>query len=229
MAELRDGGALPPFGGVSFAWYADDGVPNMNPASGDPLDAEDLTRCLVQTRRQAVAYVEHWRRRVPGFAAVRIEHMGALGVRESRRIRCRETLTGDDVVSGRSRPDAVGQGFWMVDVHDPRGSGYTTHDEHDRWLPAGRNYQIPFGMMVPVRMANLLVAGRCAGATHEGCASVRIQSHCMVMGQAAGTAAALAMRAGVAPGEVDIAALQARLVRDGVYIAGLSRPLGPAG
>jgi hypothetical protein len=67
---------------------------------------------------------------------------------------------------------------------------------------------------------NVLVAGRCASMTHEGQSAARVSGSCFVMGEAAGTAAAMALRAGIAPGDVPISALQAQLVKQGVFLGG---------
>jgi hypothetical protein len=84
--------------------------------------------------------------------------------------------------------------------------------------PVGQSYHIPLGMCLNDQIPNLAVAGRCASSTHEGHSSVRVQTHCMVMGQGVGTAAAMGLRDGIDPGQVDIAALQRTLKADGVYL-----------
>ena len=118
------------------------------------------------------------------------------------------------------RPDAIGHGVWMIDIHDPAGSGYTTHTDRgeSNMLKAGTSYHIPLGMCLNDGIANLGVVGRCASSTHEAHASVRVQSHCMVMGQGVGTAAAMALAGGRDLSQVDVPALQATLRADGVYI-----------
>ena len=78
--------------------------------------------------------------------------------------------------------------------------------------------QLPYRMIVPLAIENLLVAGRCASMTHEGQSSARVTGPCFVMGQAAGTAADLALQAGVAPRRLDVKSLQERLERDGAYL-----------
>jgi hypothetical protein len=142
----------------------------------------------------------------------------ALGVRESRRIRGLYQFTGDDVRQRRSFADAVGHGFWMVDIHDPDGSGKTTWSNKETHPNPGTTYQIPYRILVAADADNLLLAGRCAAATHEGMAGLRVQTHCHVMGQAAGAAAAMSLDAGVRPADLDVAALQKRLIDAGVSI-----------
>lgn len=125
------------------------------------------------------------------------------------------------VVKAVKQPDAIGHGFWMIDIHDPKGTGHTTwvDQKADTMPPAGDSYHIPLGMCLNARLPNLAVAGRGASSTHEAHASVRLQSHCMVMGQGVGTCAALALSAGVDMAALDIRRLQAQLCKDGVYLA----------
>jgi hypothetical protein len=78
--------------------------------------------------------------------------------------------------------------------------------------------QLPYRMIVPQNADNLLVAGRCASMTHEAQSAARVSGPCFVMGQAAGTAADLALRAGIAPRRLDVEQLQERLERDGAYL-----------
>lgn len=194
---------------------------NMTPVAGNPLDEEELTRLTVQGRRQVKQYVDFWRSEHPGFSKVEIEQMGFfLGIRESRRIRGLKTLDTNMVVKAKKMPDALGHGFWMVDIHDPKGTGHTTwvDQKKESMPPVGESYHIPLGMCLNDRIPNLAVVGRCASATHEGLASVRIQTHCMVMGQGVGTAAAMALEGGITLGEVPKPDLQKILKADGVYL-----------
>jgi hypothetical protein len=225
MCALRDAGKFPQFmepaalhvlrTGLNHSTY------NMCPVAGNPLDEEELTRLSAQAREQVYQYLEIWRREMPGFAQAEVEQMGfSLGVRESRRIHGRKTLDGAMVVQAVKQPDAIGHGFWMIDIHDPKGSGHTTWSDQKKEMmpPVGSSYHIPLGMCLNPQIANLAVVGRCASSTHEGHASVRLQSHCMVMGQGVGTCAAMALEAGVPMSQVDIHRLQATLRKDGVYL-----------
>ena len=150
-----------------------------------------------------------------------ISQMGfGMGVRESRRIRGLKTLDAEMVVNAVKQPDAIGHGFWPVDIHDPKGSGHTTYSDKETLSrpPVGETCHIPLGMCLNTVIPNLAVVGRCASATHQGIASVRLQSHCMVMGQGLGTCAAMALEAGVDMSQVDLHELQSTLRKDGVYL-----------
>ncbi|MCY2994421.1 MAG: FAD-dependent oxidoreductase [Planctomycetota bacterium] len=228
MQQLRDQGRFPAFNEGAAKHYLRAGlnqVPhNMVPASGNPLDEQELTRLSMQTREHVFQIVDLWRREMPGFGQASVTHMGhSLGVRESRRVRGLKTLDGQMVIRATKQPDAIGHGFWMIDIHDPKGSGYTTWTDQKKDLmpPVGDSYHIPLGMCLNGRISNLAVVGRCASSTHEAHASVRLQSHCMVMGQGVGTCAALALQAGVDMSQFDIRQLQTQLRKDGVYLEGV--------
>lgn len=230
MKDLRERGEFPPF--FEFAAHSYLKSPrdpfvsyNMCPVPGNPLDEEELTRCTIQGRRQVMRYVDLWRRERPGFEKAEVVNMGfAMGVREGRRITGRETLTGEDVVAARKRVDAVGHGFFCIDIHDPKGSGHSSWVEQERTPPMGESYHIPLGMCLNPTIPNLVVAGRCASSTHEGHGSVRLQTHCMVMGQGLGTAVALSLKAGLDPHAVDLSQLQETLRADGVYLRDVPHP-----
>ena len=194
---------------------------NMLPVAGDPLSEEELSRLTALGRERLVAYLDFWRARVPGMAGAVIEQTGfALGVRESRRIHGRQTLDAEMVLGAVKQPDALGHGVWMIDIHDPLCSGYTTYTDRGgrNMLAAGTSYHLPLGMCLTDRVPNLGVVGRCASSTHEALASCRVQTHCMVLGQGVGTAAALALDAGVDLHELSLPLLHSALRADGVYL-----------
>ena len=174
-----------------------------------------------QARRQVHQYLELWRKEMPGFERAKVEQTGfSLGIRESRRIRGLKTLDAQMVVKAVKQPDAIGHGVWMIDIHDPKGSGHTTWADQkpQTMVPVGQSYHIPLGMCLNATMPNLAVVGRCASSTHEGHSSVRVQTHCMVMGQGVGTCAAMALDGGVTMAKVDIRKLQSMLRKDNVYL-----------
>ena len=195
--------------------YPDEVTVNMTRVVDvDPLDPEDLTRAEVESRLQAMQLLVFFRERVPGFARARLAATGAqVGIRESRRIVGRYTLTAQDVLAGRRFEDAVARSAYPIDVHNPSGSGTTT-----KRLPPGESYEIPYRCLLPVHPERLLVAGRCISTSHEALASTRLTPTVMTLGQAAGTAAALACERAVRPSEVDTQELRARLVADGVLL-----------
>jgi hypothetical protein len=226
MKKLRDEGKFPQFleaAALSYLKSPRDPIVsyNMCPVAGNPLDEAELTRISHQAREQVYRYVDLWREQMPGFQEAHVEQMGfSLGIRESRRVRGLKTLDAQMVVQAAKHSDAIGHGFWMIDIHDPKGSGHTTwvDQKKEHVLPAGQSYHIPLGMCLNAAIPNLAVVGRCASSTHEGHSSVRVQTHTMVMGQGVGTCAALALAAGGDMADFDVRRLQTQLRKDGVYL-----------
>ena len=193
--------------------YPDEVTVNMTRVVDiDPLDPDDLTRAEIEGRAQAMRLVTFFRTRVPGFANARLAATATqIGIRESRRITGAYTLTAADILARRTFPDAIARSAYPIDIHNPSGSGTTTHR-----LPPGTSYEIPYRCLVPREREGLLVAGRCISTTHEALASTRLTPTVMTLGQAAGTAAALAVETGVQPRAVDPQQLRERLVQAGV-------------
>jgi hypothetical protein len=184
---------------------------------GSPIDVTDLRQATwgeVEGRRLAAEAASFLNNRMPGFADAFLgDTATALGVRETRRIVGARLLTGADVEGGAAFSDAVAAGAWPQEYHvSGRGTEY-------RFLPPGRRYQIPFGSLHAAEIENLLVAGRCISADHDALASTRVMGPSLALGQAAGTAAALAARDDRPVGELDIEELQASLVAAGAQLA----------
>lgn len=175
-------------------------------ANIDATDPEQLTRAEIEGRSQAVEYARFLRDKVPGFEVAQLSWMShPIGVRETRRLLGRYRLTREDCLGARKFDDAVGACGAPIEDH------HAGSDTRWQYLPEGATYDIPFGTLVPRNVEGLLVAGRCFSATHDAHASCRSMAQTMTMGQAAGTAAALALASDVAVADVDIAALQDRL------------------
>ena len=193
--------------------YPDEVTVNMTRVTDiDPLDPDDLTRAEVAARSQTMQLLAFFRRSVPGFGNARIAATATqIGIRESRRIVGTYTLTAHDILSARVFPDAVARSAYPIDIHNPSGAGTTT-----RRLPPGASYEIPYRCLVPASIERLLVAGRCISTTHEALASTRLTPTVMTLGQAAGTAASLSIRAGAPVRAVDAVELRERLTADGV-------------
>ncbi|MBL8838159.1 MAG: FAD-dependent oxidoreductase [Alphaproteobacteria bacterium] len=180
--------------------------------AADGTDADDLIFAELEGRRQIRDYFAFLKARVPGFAdSYLLEIAPQIGIRETRRIVGAYQVSGDDVLGACDFADTVGVNGWPMERH-------VAGDVAWGWIEGRGYHQVPFRCLVPRGVGNLLVAGRCASLTAEGQSSVRVSGPCFVMGQAAGTAAALALRAGVAPGAVDVAALQSALRADGVWL-----------
>lgn len=190
-------------------------VANMTRVKGiNPLIPEELTQAEIEGRKQALNYVRFLREFVPGYASAQLDWLSMqIGVRESRRIIGDYTLTRDDVLSAAKFPDAIAECGAPIEVH--HGGVGTTWE----YLPEGQTVDIPFRTLAPKGVARLLVAGRCLSASHEAHAAVRSMGQCMAMGQAAGTAAALALDRSVDARDLDIERLQTTLVADGAILS----------
>jgi FAD dependent oxidoreductase len=174
-----------------------------------------LTEAEIAGRRQALEYVRFLRDRVPGYEHASLVALGTqIGVRETRRIYGDSRLTRDDVLSARQFDDAIGLCGAPIEDHGA-GTGTTW-----QYLPDGAAVGIPFGTLVVRDASNVLAAGRCFSATHDAHASVRSMAQCMAMGQAAGTAAAMATADGRdgTIRSIDIGALRDRLRGDGAIL-----------
>jgi len=180
----------------------------------DSLHTETLSENLTELQRQITVLLNFFRKYVPGFEGAYISSItDLLGVRESRRIRGEHVLTTEEIVAGSSFPDGIARGGHDIDLHYP-GLLDRFPGRHDPVPP----YDIPYGCLVPLGVDQLLVAGRCLSATHEALGSVRVMATCMALGQAAGTAAALAVKSGVSPRELDVNRLVATLREQGAEL-----------
>jgi len=172
-----------------------------------------LTEAEIAGRRQALEYVRFLVDRVPGYERASLVSLGTgIGVRETRRVHGDYRLTGEDVLAGRTFEDAIG--LCGAPIEDHRVGASTVW----RYLPDGDVVRIPYRALVVRDAVNVLVAGRCFSATHDAHASVRSMAQCMAMGQAAGTAAAMATASHRDPREVDHGALRDRLRADGAIL-----------
>jgi hypothetical protein len=200
---------------------------NADGSAVDGTDAVSLSRAETEGRRQAIDYLRFLRARVAGFEhAYLLEIAPQVGIRETRRLVGEHVLSGDDVVACADFADTIGVNGWPLELH-------VAGDVEWRWPPAGsRGFnQLPLRMLLPADVGgvraprNVVVAGRCASMTHEGQSAARVSGGCFVMGQAAGTLAALAHRRAQALRAVPVDVVQRALTADGVYL-GTASPVG---
>jgi len=163
------------------------------------LDPEQLTHIEIEGRRRFMKVIEFVRKHYPGFQrAYILDAAPQVGVRQTRLLEGEYVVTKDDIISRRTFPDVVAR---------------------------GRDYYTPYRSLIPKGVDGLLVAGRCYAATPDAQRISREIPPVMVMGEAAGTAAALSLESGTPPRKVDVATLQKRLVGQGVN---LGRPVAAA-
>ena len=176
------------------------------------VDARQLSDGEREGRRQIVNYFHFLRERVPGFEKAQIVDIAPqVGIRETRRIEGIYALSGEDILASAQFDDSIGINTWPMELH--------AESRIDWRFPTDSNRSfndLPWRMLVPRKVQNLLVAGRCASMTHEGQSAARVSGGCFVMGQAAGTAAA---QAGSDPMQaIDVTRLRRSLEADGALI-----------
>jgi hypothetical protein len=178
------------------------------------VDARELSDAEVLGRRQ-IAQVAGFLREVPGFERSYIVDIAPqVGIRETRRVRGLYQLSERDVLDCESFDDTIGVNGWPLELH-------LKGDVEFRWpkIPESRGFNhLPYRMTVPLGLDNLWVAGRCASMSHEAQSAARVTGACFVMGQAAGTAAGLALSGDCSAVAVDVGELQSRLESDGAYL-----------
>jgi glycine/D-amino acid oxidase-like deaminating enzyme len=150
-------------------------------------DPHVLSRAEMAGRRQALEYARFLVDRVPGYEKASLVALSSqIGMRETRRVFGDYRVTREDVLTARQFDDQIGLCGAPIEDHVP-GTGTIWE-----YLPDGKTVGIPMGALIARDGVNTLVAGRCFSATHDAQASIRSMAQCMAMGQAAGTAAALA-------------------------------------
>jgi len=224
------------------AYHKDHTSANMTRYGGDPNSGEEMTRAELSVRENTWKLVRYLRESLPGFEKVYVQQTSpGVTPRESRQIVGPYVLTGQDVSTAQKFEDAIARGSWWIDIHCPMGWAYPAHlcrvecpkedacpfwaAEHERMFhhaelfpPDGDWYDIPYRSLLSVGVPNLLSSGRCISATHEGMAGARVMGTCIAIGQAAGTAAALAVHGQVLPAQVNVQQLRAVLQENGQLV-----------
>ncbi len=224
-----------------FLWQAEvPGIPGARMVAGtrvhgaDCSEADQLTRAEIEGRRQVRAICDIVRNHVAGGESIGLAALPArIGIRESRHADCLHTLTEAEVLTGKRFPDAIANGTYRVDIHYPDRPGLVFRyldgteeyvcpgqpTKRSRWRdPLAEDpsfYQIPYASLVPRGSKNVLVAGRLLDADRGAFGAARVMVNCNQMGQAAGTAAALAMRESAEVGELSVETLRKTLQEQG--------------
>ena len=174
-------------------------------------DVKDLTRATIEGHFQNMKLIEVLRRYVPGFENARlVRFYPFLGIRETRCFHGLETLTEEDLLAGRIHDTAVGLGAYIIDIHSGDGNGTICKKV--------KPYGLPYGMTVSADISNLMFSGRCASMDAVAMSSCRVMPPLMAMAQGAGVGAALAVKQGIKPGQVDPQEVRAILRADGCQL-----------
>ena len=181
----------------------------------DGTKSESLTEGEIAGRQQVRIIFNFLKKYVPGFENSRLILSGStLGIRETRHIKGIKTLTVDQILNCEVPEDSIMLAANSVDVHGkygPKSNEYIT-------IPEGKCYGIPYGTMIPPVFSNLAVAGRPISADCEAAGAIRVMPPCMGIGQAAGTAVAMAVLGGYDLRTLDVKALREKLSADGVML-----------
>jgi len=180
----------------------------------DGTKTADLSKAEMEGRCQVGLLAEFCRAYLPGFRdSYLVRTPTQVGVRESRHILGLYTLTANDILQARRFPDVIARSGYPLDVHNPNNDTLESNTIHN-----GDAYDIPYRCLLPQQIQNLLINGRCASSTHTASSSARLTPSCMAIGQAAGTAAAIAVHNRVQPTQVPIEKLQGTLRRQGAIL-----------
>jgi hypothetical protein len=181
--------------------------------SPNPFDVSIMSRAEMTGREQVCMYLQAFRKYVPGFESAFVMDTGAvIGVRESRRAVGSYVLTDRDVLEGARFPDAIACCAWPMEDH---AAGRATKWI---WLQPGTYFQIPLRSLTMPGFDNLMVAGRCASATHGAQASIRVTAQCFAMGEAAGYTAAAAVAQNRSVHSVSVMDVQQALADNGAFL-----------
>lgn len=178
----------------------------------DPNMPEKFTAATLEGARQAGILLQFYKKYVPGCENIQlIRTPSTLGIRETRHTSGEYMLTSADLMRGKAFADGIALGNYHLDIHSPDHKGLETRQP--------KTYQIPYRSLLPKGIRGVLIAGRALSATHGALASLRVIPICMAVGQAAGTAAALASRNRVALLDLSIEKLRGKLKQDGAYLS----------
>lgn len=177
----------------------------------DATDGDALSEAEVMARKQIRQLVEVLRAEVPAFKDCQLYSIAPqIGIRESRRIMGRAFVTTQDYMDGRTYPDGIARVTYPIDIHNPNGTGTVLlHFPKEAWM------EVPFGSLLPKDIDNLGIGARCISVDHAVHSAVRVMPPVVSLGQAIGTAAAMAIKADIDICEVDGAALKDELIKQG--------------
>jgi hypothetical protein len=186
----------------------------------DGTNAHDLISAELEGRKQVHILMRFFRKYLPGFEnAILRDTAVQIGVRETRRIIGEYTLTVEDLANDRHFDDVVALGSFPVDLHPATGDGGGTDTGLALGLETAPVYEIPYRCLVPVKVEQLLVAGRSISGTREALAATRIMPVCFALGQAAGVAGALAVTDETSVRDIEIKKMQRILVDQGAILS----------
>lgn len=189
----------------------------------DGTDERSLTEALLWGRKSMLEYQRYYETYLEGFEQIHLVATGSLlGLRETRRIVGDYVLNLEDFKTRAVFEDEIGRYNYPVDIHasTPNVEDFAQFEEEFATLryKDGESYGIPYRILTPQGLDNVLVAGRCVSADRFLQGSIRVMPGCYITGQAAGIAAALAASDGDSVHDVEVVELQRRLKNLGAYL-----------
>jgi len=189
----------------------------------DNTDERSVTEALIWGRKSILEYERYYKEYLKGFEKMKLVATGSLlGIRESRRIMGDYVLNLEDFEKRATFEDEIGRYSYPVDIHAsrPDSASYAKFEEEFKTLRYGKgeSYGIPYRVLVPQKLSNVLVAGRCVSTDRYMQGSIRVMPGCFITGQAAGVAAAISAENGVSTRGFPVSDLQNRLVKMGAFL-----------
>lgn len=179
---------------------------------GDKTDPVWLSQAAIRGRESAAGILRFLNERVPGFEKVKLVATAAkIGLRESRRVHGDYLFTKEDFLNAKKFPDAIGANAWPLEDVTATGRTFV-------YLPGEEFYTIPYRSLLPLKVENVIMAGRFMSGDHEALASFRVMGPAMVMGHAAGVAAVLSIAERASYRELNVGRVQQELLRQGAFL-----------
>jgi hypothetical protein len=212
-------------------WRVGDAIGGGNIGHTFGLDGtceESLTRAYIWGRKSLREYEQYYKTYLKGFESMELVATGSLmGVRESRRIVGDYVLNIDDFDPKSTFDDEIGRYSYPIDIHIAKPD----KESYDKFykeftslrLGKGESYAIPYRILTPAKLTNVLVAGRCVSTDRNMQASIRVMPGCYITGQAAGIAATMAVAEGKSVHDIDVGELQSKLIAMGAFLPNASR------
>jgi len=214
LSELNQKGEMPIFGGPWISRHFRDGIVTINllRESTDASSPEQFTKAECTLRENLFKVINIMRENFPEFKNCWLLKSGTqAGVRETYRILGMYEMKADDILNPKPFKDTIAKGTHVIDIHKPDSI------EQD-CISLKQEYNIPYGILVPVNSENLITAGRCVCSDNSAFGSLRVMATCMAMGQAAGTAAAIYLQKPCSMSEMDTDLLVKRLLQQGAIV-----------
>jgi len=176
---------------------------------------QQLSDALFDLTDQVTICSSFLKKYVPGFENAVFSGLSPkIGIRETRRIMGEYVLTKEDILDAKKSDEGIAKGGHELDIH-----GAAKNHERKQIKDAG-SYDIPYGCIIPKKIENMFIAGRCISSTREAHSSARVMGTCMATGQAAGTAAAMSVKSDTKIREISVNELRDTLRSQGAVLEG---------